>query len=94
MEMFQLKNTINKTKDSMVRPKSGMERIQEKKKKISKLEGATIEMIQPEQQRENILKKEDKQSLRSLGDHNKKYNICVIRVTEGKEKDVKVERVF
>lgn len=43
----------------MGRLKSGMERIREKKK-IRKLEGTTIEIIQPEQQREKYMKKENK----------------------------------
>lgn len=57
---------------------------QKKKKKISEPEDRTIEITQPEQQRDNILKNKNKQSVRYLWDKNRISNISVL---EEKEKE-------
>ena len=56
----------------------------QKKKKISEPEDRTIEITQPEQQRDNILKNKNKQSVRYLWDKNRISNISVL---EEKEKE-------
>lgn len=57
---------------------------QQQKKKISEPEDRTIEITQPEQQRDNILKNKNKQSVRYLWDKNRISNISVL---EEKEKE-------
>ena len=52
--------------------------------RISELEDRTIEITQPEQQRDNILKNKNKQSVRYLWDKNRISNISVL---EEKEKE-------
>ena len=58
--------------------------IGDNKKKISEPEDRTIEITQPGQQRDNILKSKNKQSVRDLWDKNKISNISVL---EEKEKE-------
>lgn len=56
--------------------------IGDNKKQISEPEDRTIEITQPGQQRDNILKNKDKQSVRDLWDKNKISNISVLKEKE------------
>lgn len=52
---------------------------------ISELENKMIEIARSEQQREKFEKTMNRAS-RHLWDHNKRFNVCVIRVSEEKRK--------
>lgn len=58
--------------------------IGDNKKKVSEPEDRTIEIIQPEQHRDNILKNKNNQSVRYLWDKNRISNVSVL---EEKEKE-------
>ena len=91
MEIFDLKNTISKRKAS----EDALNRIMEgTEERNSEFRDKAIEVTQSEQQKINRLKKKKKeQSLTEMWDHNKRSNICVIRVPEGQEKEDKDERL-
>lgn len=53
----------------------------------------SFEVIQSEKQKEERMKKRE-QSLRDLRNTNKKSNICIMRLTEGEERDKGEETYF
>lgn len=60
---------------------------------ISELEDSSINLTQPEQQRDTRLK-ENKESHRDLWDNNKKSNVNIIAVLEVKEERTWTEKIF
>lgn len=60
-------------------------RMKKTKERINKLEDRKIEIIQSEQMR-NRLKKKNKQILRDLWGYNTRFKIHVIRLPEGKDR--------
>ena len=83
MEILELKIIVTELKKILM---MGLQQNigDQKKKKISEPEDRTIEITQPEQQRDNILKNKNKQSVRYLWDKNRISNISVL---EEKEKE-------
>lgn len=79
MEFRKLKNTMTETKSSTDGPNS---RTMGTKGRIRKLEDETMGTTQPE-----TLKKQlrEEQSLRDPWDYNKRSNICVISIPEGRK---------
>lgn len=80
MEFLKLKNTMTEIKSFIDGLNS---RMMGTKGRISKLGDKTMETTQPE----NRLKKQirEEQSLRDLWDSNKRSNICVISIPEGRK---------
>ena len=86
----EMKNTITKMKNTLEGFNSILE---ETEGQISELEDKVAEYIQPEQQKEKrILKNED--SLRDLWDSIKRNNIRIIGVPKGEEREQGIENLF
>lgn len=60
--------------------------IEKMEERIRELENRTIEITQSKEHRENRFLKKNKQNLNDHQNYNKRANIWVIRVSEGKEK--------
>lgn len=67
-------------------------RMEETKERISELENRTIDITESERQGENRPKKW--QSHRDEWDYGKRSNICVIRASEGDEKERRAENLL
>lgn len=63
------------------------------KDRISELEERIVESIQAEQQRKHRLRKHE-QSLRNLQDNSKRFNTCIIGVSERELKEYGDKRIF
>lgn len=89
-EILELENTVIKMKNPLVEFKGIFEQAEEW---ISKLEERIMEIIESEEQKEKILKK-NKQSLKNLCDTIKWTNIYIVGVPEGEEGEKGEEGIF
>lgn len=67
---------------------SGLDMAQERN---SELEDLAREYPKTEKQREQRLKKQ--QNIQGLWDNGKRYNICIMGLSEGKERDKRIEEI-
>uniref|UniRef100_A0A8D1SHP0 L1 transposable element RRM domain-containing protein n=1 Tax=Sus scrofa TaxID=9823 RepID=A0A8D1SHP0_PIG len=84
-----MQNTITEIKNSL---EAAYSRIQEAEERISEVEHRFMEITDAEQKIEKRLKTNE-ESLRELWD-NVKYNILIIGVTEGEEREKGTEKIF
>jgi len=84
-----MKNSINEIKNTLDGIKS---RLEEAEEQISNLEDRVMESNQAKQEREKIIKRENR--LRELSDIIKHNNICIIGTPEGQEREKGGQKIY
>ena len=65
-----------------------------KQNQINELEHKEAKNNQSQQEKKRIQKKKNEDSISSLWDNVKQFNICIIGVPEGEEKEEEIGNVF
>ena len=97
MGLSSIKKIHSETKDSLIEIKNNSQgnnsKVEEAENKINDLEHEEEINNRSEQREVKRIQKYD-DSISSLWDNFKRFNICIIRVPEGGEKEQEIENLF